>query len=133
MPSTSPLMKYILLAYKVHQSSLTTYHFDTQWASSITTATILEDIADFSISSRHLEPTTASGEPKSRLHDNRSSFVASSSFSTPVLDVLMIAAFTPLCLRLTTWSTINDINGEITRAKQGAFVLNLKSNTNGSA
>ena len=32
-----------------------------------------------------------------------------------------IASFTPLALRLrhTTWSTINDINGEITDTKQG--------------
>ena len=56
----------------------------------------------------------------------------SSSFSTHVPDV-MIATFTPLHLRLTTWSTINDINGENTGAKQGAFVLSLKSNTNGRA
>lgn len=45
----------------------------------------------------------------------------------------MIVAFTPLHLRLNTWSTNNNINGEITRAKQGVFVLILKLNTNGRA
>ena len=85
-----------------------TYHFDTQCASSMTTATILEDTTGFSISSRHLEPIMASGAQKSRLDEDKSSSPASSSFSTPPPDV-MIAAFTPLRLKLSTWSTIRPL------------------------
>ena len=56
--------------------SAQSYHFDTQWASSITIATILSATSGFSMESLHLCPSTASRTLNNRLQFFKSFWVA---------------------------------------------------------
>ncbi len=121
--------------YRAMKLTISAHHFETRWASSTTTATILSKIAGVSRAALHLGKARASGAQNSRLSVYRFVSPAMRGLAKSLQDV-MSEVFTFLLLKSSTWSTIRETRGDTTSI---ALVLevpalpSLKSITKGMA